>query len=178
MSGGAVVGGVGRPRAAAAGLLPARSSRPSSGVCRERYSTWSGKGPTFVARIVPATSTRCRPAPPGLASHACMALDFHRTWGGSSAGRAPRSHRGGQGFDPPPLHHQVVERSFKKAEIPSHARVPAFLLSTGVPTRRIAFRGTSEKYQTDSSDDLSSHSLRPAASRSSGAFVTCKEVKH
>lgn len=26
-------------------------------------------------------------------------------WGGSSAGRAPRSHRGGQGFDPPPLHH-------------------------------------------------------------------------
>ncbi len=26
-------------------------------------------------------------------------------WGGSSAGRASRSHREGQGFDPPPLHH-------------------------------------------------------------------------
>ena len=27
------------------------------------------------------------------------------SWGVSSAGRAPRLHRGGQGFDPPTLHH-------------------------------------------------------------------------
>ena len=49
------------------------------------------------------------PSRPGLAPHASMALEFHRTWGGSSAGRAPRSHRGGQGFDPPPLHHRIAK---------------------------------------------------------------------
>ena len=36
-------------------------------------------------------------------------INYARTWGGSSAGRAPRSHRGGQGFDPPPLHHRIAK---------------------------------------------------------------------
>ena len=40
----------------------------------------------------------------GLAQPYLTQLNYAGTWGGSSAGRAPRSHRGGQGFDPPPLH--------------------------------------------------------------------------
>ena len=32
-------------------------------------------------------------------------LYFKLQWGCSSAGRAPRSHRGGQGFESPHLHH-------------------------------------------------------------------------
>ena len=48
-------------------------------------------------------------------------LNLPRTWGGSSAGRAPRSHRGGQGFDPPPLHHSIKEKA--------KAHASAFLLA-------------------------------------------------
>jgi putative membrane protein len=32
---------------------------------------------------------------------------LRRPWGCSSAGRAPRSHRGGQGFESPHLHHPI-----------------------------------------------------------------------
>ena len=34
-------------------------------------------------------------------------LDSSLAWGCSSAGRAPRSHRGGQGFESPHLHHSL-----------------------------------------------------------------------
>ena len=34
-----------------------------------------------------------------------------RSWGCSSAGRAPRSHRGGQGFESPHLHHPTPDRN-------------------------------------------------------------------
>lgn len=38
------------------------------------------------------------------------------SWGVSSAGRAPRLQRGGQGFDPPTLHHLIISevRCMKK----------------------------------------------------------------
>jgi hypothetical protein len=45
----------------------------------------------------------------GLAQPYLTQIDYVGTWGGSSAGRAPRSHRGGQGFDPPPLHHRIAK---------------------------------------------------------------------
>lgn len=66
----------------------------------------------------------------GLAQAHPTRLDYTGTWGGSSAGRAPRSHRGGQGFDPPPLHHQVVQGNSRKAGIPHQGLRPFLYLIT------------------------------------------------
>ena len=64
-------------------------------------SNW-GRGPTILR------------APDLLHSHppsgGCGRLA--RSWGCSSAGRAPRSHRGGQGFESPHLHQSPFCRSF------------------------------------------------------------------
>ena len=35
-------------------------------------------------------------------------------WGISSAGRAPRLHRGGQRFDPAMLHHEEIKEELEK----------------------------------------------------------------
>ena len=54
-----------------------------------------------------------------------------RRWGSSSAGRAPRSQRGGREFNPPLLHHPSLLRSFGWCP-PQHevrSRVPPFFPS-------------------------------------------------
>ena len=48
-------------------------------------------------------------------------------WGSSSAGRAPRSQCGGQGFDPPLLHHQSRSQASRLAFFLPEARVCAGL---------------------------------------------------
>ena len=73
-----------------------------------RRATGPARSPAGAARNWNRRWRRCWPrrtsAPAATrdASRRIIAV-FHG--GGSSAGRAPRSHRGGQGFDPPPLHH-------------------------------------------------------------------------
>src|SRR6187401_1549827 len=49
-------------------------------------------------RVVDSAAGPWQASPPG------------RPWGCSSAGRAPRSHRGGQGFESPHLHHLPAPR--------------------------------------------------------------------
>src|SRR5688572_23709880 len=48
-----------------------------------------------------------RPPAPG----SMFWLKFNLCWGGSSAGRAPRSQCGGREFDPHPLHHHSFKGS-------------------------------------------------------------------
>ena len=57
------------------------------------------------------------------------------SWGVSSAGRAPRLQRGGQGFDPPTLHHLIIsevrymKRTLTELEIYAERRYIAYRYS-------------------------------------------------
>ena len=91
-------------RPSAGRTRPGRLRARAFGASGDRL-TWAIRGPGFGAGAARADATlrlrRCsRPAAP-------QARD-RRPWGCSSAGRAPRSHRGGQGFESPHLHHSLT----------------------------------------------------------------------
>ena len=82
--------------------IPQETARYGAGTGREGARTGRDGARTAGPSARPAVPHR-RPAKPG--SNGARAK-LRGPWGCSSAGRAPRSHRGGQGFESPHLHHR------------------------------------------------------------------------
>lgn len=74
------------------------------------------------------------------------ATQMQQPWGHSSAGRARRSHRRGQEFDPPWLHHYSVRKGARKAGGPAITGLSAFFVVRASAARHVAASETVGTY--------------------------------
>src|SRR5688572_4558324 len=83
-------------------------------VLRPRMTGCGSSDPSMSARLTHSICCRfpvqCAPPGPWNFDRVVALVPLPtRSWGHSSAGRAPEWHSGGQGFDPPWLHHSSIK---------------------------------------------------------------------